>query len=375
MAFNEKQFKNNINVRGVLFNYSIKKDAEAKRTFDREGFFKKGDKFTEYRGFVDILTNVETGSYVRVNVQSEYKTYNSGANQGKATALTEALEAMANKEIETFRKTGKVEETPTVSVWGREPYNFKFGDNFYFKDGELIETVTTDLGFANMTIGDPEAEPRFENDFTVHAYVSGMKEEEDKDGLPTGRVIVTASVPYAYGRDENKKILAFNIPLIGGMCEDEEGEYDIAQMLIDEQENYGVVDYCWELTGRIHSWTDTPVAQVEETTSRRGGGRRAKQVENGKHMCEFLLEGYYLLGEDGDAFSQEDMLEASKARQILVETKRKKAEEKAQGTTSAKRELGGGRSSGRGGASTASTTTATASTGGEATARRGRRNW
>ena len=132
MAFNEKQFKNNINVRGVLFNYSIKKDAEAKRTFDREGFFKKGDKFTEYRGFVDILTNVETGSYVRVNVQSEYKTYNSGANQGKATVLTETLEAMANKEIETFRKTGKVEETPTVSVWGREPYNFKFGDNFYF---------------------------------------------------------------------------------------------------------------------------------------------------------------------------------------------------------------------------------------------------
>ena len=105
MAFNEKQFKNNINVRGVLFNYSIKKDAEAKRMFDREGFFKKGDKFTEYRGFVDILTNVETGSYVRVNVQSEYKTYNSGANQGKATALTEALEAMANKEIETFRKS------------------------------------------------------------------------------------------------------------------------------------------------------------------------------------------------------------------------------------------------------------------------------
>ena len=104
MAFNEKQFKNNINVRGVLFNYSIKKDAEAKRMFDREGFFKKGDKFTEYRGFVDILTNVETGSYVRVNVQSEYKTYNSGANQGKATALTEALEAMANKEIETLMK-------------------------------------------------------------------------------------------------------------------------------------------------------------------------------------------------------------------------------------------------------------------------------
>lgn len=374
MAFNEKQLKNIINVRGLVLNYSIKKDTEAKRMFAREGFFKVGDKFTEYRGFVDILTNVETGSYVRVNVQSEYKTYNSGANQGKPSALTETLEAMASKELDTYRKTGKVEETPTISVWGREPYNFKFGDNFYFKDGELVETVTTDLGFANMTVGDPEAEPRFENDFTVHAYVSKLEEETDKDGLPTGRVVVTASVPYVMGRDENKKIVAFNIPLIGGMCEDEEGEYDIAKMLLEEQDEYGVVDYCWELTGRIHSWTDAPVAPVEEAPTRRGGGRKAKVVETGRHMCEFLLEGYYLLGEDGDAFTQEDMTEAFKARQILVENKRKKAEEKAQQGSSTKRDLGG-RSSGRGGAtSTASTTTASTSGATEGT-RRARRSW
>ena len=371
MAFNEKQLKNNINVRGLVLNYSIKKDAEAKRMYAREGEFKVGDKFTEFRGFVDVLTDVETGSYVRVNIQTEPKTYKSGAKTGQPTDLTLALEAMASKELDTYRKTGKVEDTPTVSVWGREPYNFKFGDNFYFKDGELVETVTTDLGFANMNVGDPEAEPRFENDFTVHAYVSKLEEETDKDDLPTGRVIVTASVPYIMGRDENKKVVAFNIPLIGGMCEDEEGEYDIAKMLLDEQNEYGVVDYCWELTGRIHSWSDTPVTQVEEAQTRRGGGRKARVVETGRHKCEFLLEGYYLLGEDGDAFSQEDMAEAFKARQILVENKRKKAEEKAQQGNTTKRDLGG-RSSGRGGATSTATPTASGATEG---VRRARRSW
>lgn len=370
MAFNKKDFRNNINVRGILLNYSIRKDTEAKRMYDREGYFKKGDKFTELKGYVDIMTDPVTGNYVRINIQTEPKTYKTGANKGKPTALTLTLEDMANKELDTFRKTGKVDETPTVSVWGREPYNFKFGDNFYFKDGELVETVTTDLGFANLTVGEPEAEPRFENEFVVHAYASKLDEELDKDGLPTGRMIVTASVPYVTGSEENEKVLAFNIPLIGGMCEDEEGEYDVAELLNEEEDDQGFVDFCWELCGSIHSWTDVPVQQSNDVSTRRGRGRKAKEVATGKHNSELLLEGFYLLGEDGDVFSPDDMLEASKARQILVENKRKKAEEKEQGNTSnSKRDLGG-RSSGRGALSAS-----TASSSSSEAPKRGRRNW
>lgn len=372
MAFNKKDFRNNINVKGIVYDYLIKKDADAKRMYDSEGRFKKGDKYTSYTGYISVLTSVEPLNYVRINIQTEYKTYQSGANSGKPTALTLALEEMANKTLETFRKTGKVDETPIVSVWGREPYNFKFGDNFYFKKdtGEFVETVTTDLGFANLTVGDPEAEPSFENDFTVHAYVSKIEEEVDKNHLPTGRLVLTASVPYTYGREENEKVLAFNIPMIVGMCEDEEGEYDLAQMILEDEEDEGVVDYCWELCGSIYSWMEGKQASATDEVKqqgRRGGGRKPKQVqEGGKHMSELRLEGYYLLGEDGEAFSQEDMLEASKARQVLIETKRKKAEESSnEPQTSSKRDLGG-RSSGRGGDASASTGGAT---------RRTKRGW
>ena len=182
MAFNKKQFKNNINLSGVVLNYSIKKDANAKRMFDGGDRFKKGDTYTSYNGYVDVLTSVEPMNYVRVNVQTEYKTYKSGNNVGKPTSATLALEEMANKTLPTYRKTGKVNETPTVSVFGNEPYNFKFTDNFYFKKDtmELVETINTDLGFANLVIGDPVDEPRFANEFTIHAYASKLDEELDK---------------------------------------------------------------------------------------------------------------------------------------------------------------------------------------------------
>lgn len=367
MSFNKKDFKNNINLSGIVYDYLIKKDTDAKRMFDSEGRFKRGDKYTSYNGYISVLTSVEPMNYVRVNVQTEYKTYKSGNNVGKPTSATLALEEMANKTLPTYRKTGKVNETPTVSVFGNEPYNFKFTDNFYFKKDtmELVETINTDLGFANLVIGDPVDEPRFSNEFTIHAYASKLDEELDKDGLPTGRMVVTASVPYTYGRDENEKVLAFDIPLIGGLCEDEEGEYDMAEYLVAEEEDQGFTEFSWELVGSIHSWTDAPVQQVEEGTSRRGRGRKAKEVVNGKHMVEFLLEGFYILGEDGDVFSQDDMLEASKARQVLVETKRKKAEESSNEPQASTQRSMSGRASGRGGAS--------ASTSG--TTRSSRRGW
>ena len=74
-------------------------------------------------------------------------------------------------------------------------------------------------------------------------------------------------------------------------------------------------------------------------------------------MVEFLLEGFYILGKDGDVFSQDDMLEASKARQVLVETKRKKAEESSSEPQASTQRSMSGRASGRGGASASTTGT------------------
>lgn len=375
MAIKKEDMHNSIKLEGILLGYSIKKDDKATRMYSREGQFKEGDIYTRYSGFIDVLTNVETGNYVRVGIDTEPKTYKSGTRMGEPTELSLLVESMSKKEIDGYNKTRSVANTPTVSVWGREPYHFKFDDNFYFKDGVLVETIKTDLGFANLTVGNPVEEPRFKNEFVVYGYVSSIKDEMDNKNMPTDRVVVEAYVPYTTGYGENEKVLAFNMPLIGGKCVDELGEYDIAQLILEEENGMGVTGYSWKLVGSIHSWSDVEEVETDDRP-RRGGGRQVKETKQGRHNTELLLEGYHVLGNDGELFSEEDIEQAIKARQIAIETKRKKAEDKkANGGNATKGRAIGGRGGnsestlGRGATSTATASTTTAPTA------RGRRSW
>lgn len=372
MTIAKENMKNKIEVEGVLMNYSIKKDENAERKFARDGQFKVGDKYTRYSGYVDVLTNPTTGNYVRIDIDTEPKTYKSGANEGKPTALTLLMESLSKKELDSYNKTRNVATTPTVSVWGREPFNFKFDDNWYFKDDVLVETLQTKLGFANLNVGEPVAEPRFKNEFVLYGYVSDIKDELDSKENPTDRVVVNAYVPYISGFGENEKVLAFKAPLIAGVCVDEEGEYDMAQLILEEEQMAGVIGYSWKLTGSIHSWMDVPADMPQETGRKRGVGRQVKETVQGRHYSEILLEGIDILGTDGEVFSEEDIEQAVKARQILIETKRKEREEKkANGGANKGRGIGG-----RGGNSDAtvgraSTAGATATT----STRGARRGW
>ncbi len=362
MGIQDKDMKNKIELSGVLMAYSIKKDDKAKRMFSREGHFEVGDTYTRYSGFVDVLTNLETGNYVRVNIDTEYKTYQSGASKGQATAMTDLMEDLSAKKVDSYNKTKDVSATPTISIWGREPYHFQFTDNFYFKDGNLVESIQTNLGFANLTLGDPVKEPQFKNIFAVHGVVSDIRDEMDKDDNPTGRTIVEAYVPYSTGRDDSKKVLAFKIPLIATDCVDEEGEYNMGDIIQEEEQDAGVIGYSVVLVGSIRSWQEGASQTPKREGGRRGRGKAFVETTQTRHFSELMLEGYDFLGEDGDLFDEEDIEDAIKARQIQVENKRKKAEEKASGASIEKPRMG------RGGASSSSE-------GGRASGSTRRRSW
>ena len=110
------------------------------------------------------------------------------------------------------------------------------------------------------------------------------------------------------------------------------------------------------LVGSIRSWQEGASQQAPKREGgRRGRGKSFVETTQTRHFSELVLEGYDFLGEDGDLFDEEDIADAIKARQIQVETKRKKAEEKSSESSIEKPRMG------RGGASTSGSTSGRAS--------------
>ena len=74
MAINVKNLLNNGEFRGVLQGYKIEKET-VKAPYTKEGQFNVGEDVVQYRGYVSILTNPETGQFETVdfrNIQSFY---------------------------------------------------------------------------------------------------------------------------------------------------------------------------------------------------------------------------------------------------------------------------------------------------------------
>lgn len=335
MTMNIKDFRNEIRLAGAIENYFIQKDPKAKRGYDGGDRFKKGDTFTEYKGYIDVRTSAD--DVVRIGVQSEWSVYN-----GEPTKVSEALEAMSNNEIPTYRKTQSLADTPLISFFGRDKQEnpqMKFGDNYYpNKEGQMVESIRTDLGFAKFSIKDPSVDcdysntKEFQNEFIINGVITDLKDEVIKDE-ETGRVLVKVQVPYTYGSEEkgNLVVRAMPITLVAGMSSDEEGEFDMAELIMEEEDEAGVTELSWKINGHIHGYTDVPVAPVQEDAGgRRRLGRKTVDTQNkGKHVQEFMIDGIDILGEDGDLFDMDDLQEAINARRVDMENKAKKKQAEA----------------------------------------------
>ena len=317
MSIDVKNIVNTVSLSGVVAGYKIEK-REGKMMWDDErNGRKKGDPVTQYVGYVTVQTG--ENEFATVNVQNIENFYN-----GEPDFTSQALEQMANEEVDTFYKTKDLTQTPTISIYG----GVKINDNYYVTNGELHESLRVDLGFGRISLKEPSEEPRFNNNFGVNAIVEDVVPELKNDE-ETGRAIVHLIVPYTYGSKANQVVRAMKMQVVAGVCVDEEGEYDLGAMILEEPDD--LIGYSWEIEGRLHGYFEESEPQQEEPSEgRRGFGRQRKTTQtNRKRVSEYLLTGIYLL-QDGDAFEEEDIREARQERERHIAELHKRDEEKQQ---------------------------------------------
>lgn len=325
MSINTKELVNVIELKGVVAGYKIEaRDSVMYWDDERQGL-KKGDKVVQYNGYVIVQTG--ENQFATLNVQRNKQFYN-----GDLDATSKALEAMANEEVETYRKTRDFTKTPTIRIRGGARLN----DNYYVKDGEVHGGLRAELGFGYITLGDPVDEPEFENVLNLSVLVTDIKEEvikkADKDDEETGRAVVEVVLPYTYGSEKKgtQVIRAIKMNFVAGSYVDEEGEFNLGADLLE----YGadeILDCSCLFIGELNSYyvDDEPAEVVEDNKPRRGFGKSARRVTNTKRTTksEFLLTGVDVIG-DGDAFPEEDIRDALQARNKDIEEKKRNEEEK-----------------------------------------------
>ena len=326
MEINTKDIINTISLTGVVAGYKIEK-REAKMMWDDErNGLKKGDTISQYVGYITVQTG--ENQFATVNVQK-----NENFFDGQPDYTTQALEAMSKEEVTTYYTTKDVTKTPTISVYR----GVKIVDNYYVSNGELHETIRVDLGFGSISLREPSDDPKFVNTFNVSGVVQSVEPEETKDGEETGRAVLKLLVPYTYGSKDNQVVRCMKFEVVAGICEDEEGEYDLGQMLLDDADE--VEGYSWQFVGELNGYYVEEEKPQEEGT-RRGYGRRATVQTNRQRKFEYRLTGLDIL-QDGDAFSEEDIAEALQAREAHIAEMYKRDEERQQQPQEAK----GGRGS------------------------------
>lgn len=329
MAINVKNILSTGEFKGVLQGYKIEKET-VKAPYSKEGQFEKGDNVVQYRGYVSVLTNPETGQFATVNVRNLQNKYN-----GELDYTSQALEAMANEEVETFAKTKDITKTPTVTIKG-----VGLSDNFYVKDGEVKESVNVDLGFGRLYLNDAEEEPKFENSVLVNGVVRDIR-PEIKNDEETGRALIDIYIPYTYGSEKkgNQVIRAFKTTLVAGVTvdADDEGEYEIdlgADLLECADE---VIGDSWKFGIELNNYyeeVEKPKVEVEETERKRFGRKVRETVDtNRKRQSEYLLTG---LDQLVTPFDEDDIKDALRMREVAIEEAKKKSEEEGKGASTAK---------------------------------------
>lgn len=322
MAINVKNLLNNGEFRGVLQGYKIEKET-VKAPYTKEGQFNVGDDVVQYRGYVSILTNPETGQFATVNVRNLQNFYN-----GELDFTSKALEAMSVEgEVDTYAKTKDITKTPTVTIKG-----VGFTDNFYVdKQGEVKEGVNLDLGFGRLYLNDPEEEPKFENSVLVNGMVRDIRPEMKNDE-ETGRALVDIYIPYTYGSEKKgtQVIRAFKTTLVAGVLVDvdEEGEYeiDLGAELLDSADE--VIGDSWKFGVEVNNfYVEKEAPKVEEEGTRKRFGKRLRETTNTnrQRVSEFLLTGIDQLV---TPFDEEDVKDALRMREVAIEEAKKRAEER-----------------------------------------------
>lgn len=340
MAINVKDLTNVVELKGVVAGYKIEKRDSKMMWDDEKQGLKVGDPVVQYNGYIQVQTG--ENQFATINVQKQQRFYN-----GELDGTSQALEAMASENVETYRKTRDFSKTPTIRIYG----GARLQDNYYVRQGEVQGGLRAELGFGYVTLGEPVETQEFENVLNLAVYVNDIQPEVDKEGEETGRAVVEAVFPYSYGSEKkgNQVIRATKMKFVAGAYEDEQGVYDLGSDLLKYGEDE-LLDLSCLFIGELNTYyVDEEPQQQEEQGERRGFGKSARRATNTKRtsVSEYLLTGVDVIG-DGECFSQDDIKDALQARARDIEEKKRLEEEKGSkeeaGVTRGRGNFGGGSS-------------------------------
>nr|DAH73419.1 MAG TPA: hypothetical protein [Caudoviricetes sp.] len=278
------------------------------------------DTEIELKVFVNELTNPKDGSTPKVR-----KNY-------------EILSGIIDKEYPTM--VDDAENPTALSVYGNGNFTAQLKEERYANQTrtECSTRISCDLGFGNFKVVTNDVDT-FRANFDIEAYVSELVDEvKGEDEEETGRVIVKCLVPTSKGD-------IFPISLIAGDVTDDEGTFNMGEVLKDEGIEGETINF----------WGDINFGKIIERVKKGGSMGRAKFEEKTTYVHELTVVGAERVADD-KAYEDEDIEMAMKQRTIAMEEVLTKAKEKDASAGSAP-------AKGRGGIGSKASTGATAPTG------------
>lgn len=252
---------------------------------------------------------------------------NQFTKKGDTNHMFETLSKFMDGTYPTMATPDVTEEMATkVSIYGNKDFTPRLADNIYYRDGQLRESISFDLGFGKLIIKDNLSPEEYKAEFEVEMFVKDVQPEVKGD-TETGRTVIEGYVPVYGGSAMPIKVVAEDITLADGT----------------------VVPFASDVLSGVYPeqtyvfWGDIRYDVIETTVSK-GGSLGIAKIETKKETVrEFVTVG-------GDMIVDPDKMYTSEQIQVaLVERENRKQQEIKRGEENAQNQnanrgvgLGGG---------------------------------
>ncbi len=252
---------------------------------------------------------VKTGEFQEVEVRLFVGELTKKGEVKKAYAT---LEKFMNGELKTLANADEENPVTKVDIFGNGAFTPHFTENLYVgQDGNVKSSIQVELGFGNIVVKEDLQEEDYCATFDVEVFIKNLKEEMNREGEETGRLILDTLVPM-YGN------VVAPISFVAGIVHDEEdGDINMAEALRE-----GI-----EIGDTLELWGDIVNLAKVELVKKESKFGKARTIEK----KEFVRE-YEIIGADEVAecniFEEDEIREALANREVKIEGVKEKAESK-----------------------------------------------
>ena len=338
MSIDVKNVMNKVDLSGILFSADVRMitfETTNKETGNKENK-------EAVMGKLKIITGIdeETGAKNTQTAEIFISKYTKNGTINKTVETldeliggiktSEEIKAIKKKdssyknEVIIYDKSSKEPVKMYCSVWNsNKEFAPKFSTNRYVSQGEVKENVRISGG--NVTIKPfEEGKHQLFAQFNIDCKVKDIQEELDKEGMPTGRALLTVMIP-TIGSD--KELDLTELKLVAGTLPPTEQyteEIDLGSMFLEEIEEGVDLNIQGQM---INS------ARVVETVKEVHFGRPRVETKT-DYLNEYQIVGADYLEED--TFEMEDIQELRKAinlkKQEMIDQSEEQSDEPVKNT-------------------------------------------